>query len=103
MRQLTSEEFREIANLIVKGEIAELKEIAKDDTQSALRVMIAAVAVKIIQKGDMGSLDILLNRLVGKVKDQIEHTGGDGGPVVVLTMPANGSEAVEPVPKSEEE
>lgn len=75
MRQLTAQEFAEIANLIVKGSIEELRKIVKDESQSAIKVMVAATAVKIISKGDMHSLDILLNRLVGKVKDQIEHSG----------------------------
>jgi hypothetical protein len=88
MRQLTAEEFAEIANLIIKGSIEELRAIAKDDSQSALRVMIAAVAVKTIQKGDMNALDTLLNRLVGKVKEHVEHTNSDVQ--VILTMPDNG-------------
>lgn len=71
MRQLTAEEFAEIANLIIKGSIEDLRKIARDDKQTALKVMIAATAVKIISKGDMSSLDTLLNRLVGKVKDQV--------------------------------
>lgn len=32
-----------------------------------------------------------------------EHSGKDGGPLVVLTMPANGSEAVEPEPVKTDE
>lgn len=93
MRQLTAEEFAEIANLIVKGSIEELRAIAKDESQSALKVMIASVAVKTISRGDMNALDTLLNRLVGKVKDRVEVTGANGGPQVILTMPENGSEA----------
>lgn len=92
MRQLTAEEFAEIANLIIKGSIAELRAIAKDEKQSALRVMIAAVAVKTIQKGDMVALDVLLNRMVGKVKEQLQLTT-EGTVSVNLTMPANGREA----------
>ena len=95
MRQLTAEEFAEIANLIIKGSIEELRAISKDESQSALRVMIAAVAVKTISKGDMDALDKLLNRLVGKVKDHVQVTGMNGGPQVILTMPLNGSEAPE--------
>ncbi len=93
MRQLTAEEFAEIANLIIKGSIEELRAIARDDSQSALRVMIAAVAVKTISKGDMHALDILLNRLVGRVKEQVEISGKDGGPQVIAYIPDNGKTA----------
>lgn len=92
MRQLTAIEFAEIANLIIKGSIRELRAIAQDDSLPAIKVMIAATAVKIIARGDMHALDILLNRLVGKVKDQVEHTGNSLAAQVILTMPSNGSE-----------
>ena len=96
MRQLTAEEFREIANMIIKGSIDQLKAMSTSKDSSALKVMIAATVVKIISRGDMHALDILLNRLVGKVKDQIEMTGRDGGPQVILTMPRNFKEAENP-------
>ena len=95
MRQLTAEEFAEIANLIIKGSIDELKAIAKDSKQTALRVMIASVAVKVIHKGDMGALDTLLNRLVGKVKERVEVTGANGAPQVIAYIPDNGKAAKE--------
>lgn len=87
MRQLTAEEFADIANLIVKGSIEELRAIAKDESQTALRVMIASVAVRIISKGDMDNLDKLLNRLVGKVKDVVQVSNIDGPQVVVMLPP----------------
>lgn len=93
MRALTAEEFREMANLIVKGDMNELKEIAKDPNQTALRAMIASVAIKITERGDMHSLDIFLNRLVGKVKEHIEVTGANKGPQVIFHTFLNGSEA----------
>ena len=83
MRLLTAEEFAEIANLIIKGSIDELRKIAKDDNQTALKVMLSAVAVKIISKGDMNALDTLLNRLVGKVKETVHHKI-DTSSIVVL-------------------
>lgn len=41
----------------------------------------------------------LLGRHLKLFTDKIEHTGQDGGPIVILTMPANGSER----PKDPEE
>lgn len=37
----------------------------------------------------------LLGRHLKLFTDKVEHTGDDGGPLVILTMPANGSEAPE--------
>lgn len=75
LKKLTKEELIEIGNIIVKGDMDQLKAIAKDPKASVIQVMIASVAAKTIAKGDMHALDILLNRLVGKVKDEIDLTG----------------------------
>ena len=83
MRQLTASDFAEIADLIVKGNLAQLQRIGKDPSSSALKVLISAIVIKAIQKGDMGALDTLLNRLVGKVKEKIEISGADGAPLQV--------------------
>jgi hypothetical protein len=45
--------------------------------------MVASVALKIISKGDMYALDVLLNRLIGKVKDEVLLTG-DGNPFQMI-------------------
>lgn len=92
LRQLTRSEFAEIANMIIKGNIVELKKIIKDENSSALHCMVASVAVKCIQKGDMHSLDILLNRMVGKVKEEVELTGDIAAPQVIVSLPSNGRE-----------
>ncbi len=55
--------------------------------------MIASVAVRIIQGGDMHALDILLNRLVGKVKDEVMQQMEIRTPQVIVTLPDNGRSA----------
>ena len=94
MRQLTAEEFAEIANLIIKGPIDDAKKaIAKDSKQTALRVMIASVA-KVIHIRHV-ALDTLLNRLRKKVKERVEVTGANGAPQVIAYIPDNGKAAKE--------
>ena len=90
IKKLTKAELVDIGTLVVKGDVASLKAIAKNEKASVLRVMIAAVAVKVIQKGDMHALDVLLNRLIGKVKDEILHQGDINLPQVIVTLPDNG-------------
>ncbi len=72
LKNLTEEEMMEIGSLVVKGSINELKAISKDPNASALKCMIASVAIKTVAKGDAHALEILLCRLIGKVKDKVE-------------------------------
>lgn len=94
IRSLTNEELLENLNLIVKGNAAQLKAIANDPHAPVVKAMIAAVADRIITKGDMHALDMLLNRLVGKVKDEVHHQGDTFlPPQIILTLPDNGRTA----------
>ena len=71
LKALTKEEMVDIGTLVVLGNIEELKAVAKDPHSTVLKAMMAAVAIKTIARGDPGALDCLLNRLVGKVTDQV--------------------------------
>lgn len=92
MKLLTQKSMVRIINLIAQGDVAALRKMAKDESNTALEMMFASVVIKIISKGDMDALDKLLNRMVGKVKDRVEHTGQDGGPQEHLLIPANKSD-----------
>lgn len=74
IKRLTEDELVEIGSMIVKGSIEELQAVGKDKNCSAIKAMMAAVAVKAINKGDHMALDALLNRIVGKVKDRVEQS-----------------------------
>lgn len=88
LRNLTKEEMIEVGSLVLKGSVEELKAIGKDPKASALKCMMAAVAVRTIQKGDPYALDVLLNRLIGKVKEEVKHTGlSPTTQSVVVTLP----------------
>lgn len=94
IKNLTNAELIEVGNIVIKGNVEELKRIARDDAETALKRMLASVVVKIISKGDMTALDVLLNRLVGKVKDQMDISGLPVAPgaQVVICLPPNGRE-----------
>lgn len=94
LKSLTKKELVEIGNLIIKGNIADLKAVSKAETSTVLHTMLASVAARIISKGDMAALDVLLNRLVGKVKDEVHHGGEVRLPQVVISLPSNRKEAV---------
>lgn len=96
IKRLTEAELIEVGSMVIKGSVDQLRAIAKDGTASALKCMIAAVAVKTISKGDPHALDTLLNRLVGKVKQ--EHAIGDANgnalapAQIFIGLPPNGFE-----------
>jgi hypothetical protein len=75
IRALTNDELKEMGEYILMGSRARLREVMDDPNSPPLKCWIAAATLKGIQSGDMGSLNELLNRLIGKVTDKIEHTG----------------------------
>ncbi len=93
LKNLTKAELVDVGNLIIKGDVGTLQRLAKDPQATVLQRMLAAVAAKIINKGDMQSLDVLLNRMVGKVKDEVALTSNL--PQVVVNLPSNGREVKE--------
>ncbi len=74
LRILTKGEVAEIGTMILEGNREALQAIAQDNSASALKIWFASVAVKAINKGDMHALDIMLNRIIGKVKEEIDFT-----------------------------
>lgn len=87
IKRLTAHEVAEIGSLIVSKNLSKLRAIVKDardnpdSKHSGLKSWIAMVAIKGISKGDAHALDVLLNRLIGKVSDKVQVTGEDGGPI----------------------
>lgn len=81
IRRMTKTEVAEVGAMVLDKNIVGLQEIAKNPTSSALKVWMASVAVKGIQRGDMTALNGLLDRLVGKADQAIQLTGADGGPL----------------------
>lgn len=87
VRRLAAAEVAEIGTLIVSKNATKLKAILSDaknnpeSKHSALKVWMAAIALKGITKGDPNAMDVLLNRVVGRVKEKIELTGEEGGPL----------------------
>lgn len=96
VKNLTKSELAEMGSLLLKGNKTELEKIIKDPGSSMLKIAVASVISKAINKGDMHSLDILLNRLIGKVKDQHDFSGIPATPQsvtqVVISIPSNGRE-----------
>lgn len=102
VRTLTKKDVAEIGTLVLAKNFTRLKEIADDarynpdSKHSGLKAWIATVVMRGIAKGDAHALDVLLNRLIGKVTDEISLTQNmEAKPQVVLTLPLNSSESDE--------
>lgn len=78
---MTKEEVADIGAMILQGNLDALKAVSKDPSASVLKTWFASVAIKAINKGDAMSLNVILNRIVGRVPEELRHTGEDGGPM----------------------
>lgn len=97
IRALTIKELASVGESIVKMSITEIREMAARPDATGLHCMIAAIADKVISKGDAIAFDKLMDRLVGKPKESPEH-GAGSGPRIVINIPSNGRE-VKPIVK----
>jgi len=73
LRKITNEFLQEVGDLILLGDKQRLSEIAASLTEPAIKVIYAKAAVNAMTKGDVASLELILNRVVGKVKDNVVH------------------------------
>lgn len=90
IRRMTKEDVAEIGALILGGNLEKLKAIKEDTQASVLKVWFASVAVKAIVKGDPAALNTILNRIIGKVPEELQHSGGVTGMSPVIVLPSNG-------------
>lgn len=71
LRNLTVESFREIIEITLKGNLADLEKIIKDPNTSALQVGVATSFYKAMKAGDYATIERIAERIVGKIPEQI--------------------------------
>lgn len=81
---MTVSQYREAVAIYFSHSVAKLQEIAKDPNTKSLDVWIVMCILTAAKKGDYMTLDQMLNRIIGKVKEvsSVEMSGPDGGPIV---------------------
>lgn len=84
IRRLTNQEVAQLGSMLLEHSQVELMEIRDDRNSSSLQKWFATVIINGIAQADMRTLDALLDRLVGKVKDHLELTGENGGPQKIV-------------------
>lgn len=75
IRKLTNDEIAEVGTMLLDNNRAELEAIVKDPSTPVLRLMIASVVATAMKKGDAGAMNILLDRMAGKIKQEVKHSG----------------------------
>lgn len=82
LRKITAQSLEEIGDLILSGNKAKLQEVANSQTEPAIRVIYAKAACNAMLKGDVTTLELILNRVVGKVKEKVDLSG-EGFKIVI--------------------
>lgn len=99
LKTLTKKELVDVTNVLIKGDMDGLRRLANDSHAPALLSTIASVMVRIHASGDMDAFDKLLNRIIGKPRDENAHggsIGGNHGSTVIVKLPSNGREVIQP-------
>lgn len=74
IRKISKTQIIDLYNKMLTIPAQELAEIAKDKTRQGIELLVARVVIDGITKGDKSAFNILVDRLVGKITDQVEHT-----------------------------
>lgn len=70
-KKITIDRFREIIELVVSGNIKELTELIKHPQTPVLQIGLATAFLKAMKAGDYSTIERMIERLVGKIPEQI--------------------------------
>lgn len=73
IRKLSADEVVLIVSTLLYADEDELESIEKDPYSSYFQKIVCSVLKKTRETGNMAQLDLLLNRVVGKVRERVEH------------------------------
>jgi predicted small secreted protein len=73
VKALTQKEIAEVGSFILGNNLEALKAVRANPSSSVFKVWVCSVAITAINKGDAQALNVLLDRIVGKVKDVVEN------------------------------
>ena len=71
LRQATVANLEEVAEIILSSNVAGLKDIALDPNSTVLKVWVAKAAARGISRGELGPLEMILNRVLGRPKESV--------------------------------
>jgi len=81
--RMTNEQLADIGSVLLNGTEGALEAIVTDPKASIMQKWIAKLIIHSMLEGDASVFNAVLNRIVGKVKERIEHTGADGDAISI--------------------
>lgn len=72
--KLTKTEAEQHLIKFMQMDVEALQDVLKDKKRKVIEHIIGRIALMAIKNGDHSRLDFVLNRLIGKVSDKIEHS-----------------------------
>lgn len=72
LRKMTKEQFKEVGDLIVNGKWDELEDVESDPNATVIQRMVCKALIVAHGKGDWHTVNLLLDRLIGRVKEEID-------------------------------
>lgn len=96
-RKINKAIFEEILNKYIHVSVYELEEFLKNKRQTSIDYLVVRILYEAIKKGDQVRLSFILDRLLGKVKDVVDHniTGSLHSQVVDMISNLDNSEKKE--------
>jgi hypothetical protein len=96
LKKLTAVELEEMINGLLSANEEELNNIDASASEPYIRRIMVRILQRTYETGSMQQLDMILNRLIGKVKEHIQHTivqpkilvRRDGSEIVFAQKPA---------------
>jgi hypothetical protein len=82
IKQLNATKLAEMLNEFINMDKEALIAKSKDPSTTVFELIICSILKNAYDKGDQQRINFILDRLVGKVKDQVEHTG-DGFKIIL--------------------
>ena len=73
VQPLKKDEVRKRLTAYLRMNVGELEKIVDDKKRPSLDVWIAQLALKGIRDGDYTRMNFIFDRIVGRVKDEVEH------------------------------
>ena len=71
LARLTVATYREVIELVLTGNLTELKAMAENPKTPAIQVGVASAFMKAIKSGDYAVIERIAERIVGKIPDEI--------------------------------
>lgn len=72
IHKFTADELKEMISVLLYATSAECEALAADPNAPKIKKIMATILLKAYEHGSMGQLDMVLNRVIGKVKDDVD-------------------------------